>query len=86
MNLKMILIFGILSLLLTFGCIGNRPANVALCDNVEQSSNKDTCFHRVAVVQNDPAICARIANQNTRDLCYMDLAEGNRWVTNPNAD
>ncbi len=81
MQFKILLLLSIAGIILLAGCLGSsqRPAKPELCNQVSILTNKDNCFHRVAVTLGDAKYCGQIADANTRDLCLSDIAQGNTW-------
>jgi hypothetical protein len=41
-----------------------------LCSQLESSTDKDTCYDKIAQVSDKQEYCALIVDTNTRDLCY----------------
>ncbi|GEM_PF-2720379 len=60
-----------------------RKPQPELCNNVTLSLNKDECFHTVAVETGKAEYCSKIAQDETRDLCFIDLAQGNTYMSAP---
>jgi hypothetical protein len=50
--------------------VNNPEQAKSICMQLETSSDKDTCFEKIAEISKQKEYCELIVDTNTRDLCY----------------